>query len=79
MERQIEQTKNDFVVYRALYNEDLHNAIMSKDIEKVELIIAAIQDEHAKYYDFLLFDPDTILDIDMVIWEYELVLKEEAR
>jgi len=77
MKRQIEQTKNDFVVYRALYNEELHNAVMAKDTEKVELIVAELQAQHNKNFDFLLFDQETTLDIDSVIWEYQLVLKEE--
>jgi|GEM_PF-5482043 len=76
MTRQIEQTKNDFVVYRALGNEELHNAIMERDIEKVELIVIELQVQHGKNYDFLLFDQETVLDIDLVKAEIEEGYKE---
>ena len=70
------QSKNDYIIYRAIYNEELHHAIMNKDVEKIEVILEQFNKDHLKYYDFSLYDSNTKICIEYIKAEHEKELME---
>lgn len=70
-------SKNQYILYRGMYNANLHNAIMDKDIAKIETIIDQFTRDHLKYYDFSLYDSNTFIDIDYVYAEHIKQIEED--
>lgn len=64
------QSKNEYILYRAMYNRELHNAIMDRDVETIEVMLEQFTSDHLKNYDFRLYDSNTEIDIDYVYNEY---------
>ena len=73
------QSKNEYILYRAWYNEELHHAIMFKDIEKIEVMLDQFTKDHFKYeYNhFSLYDSNTFIDIDYVKAEHMRQILED--
>ena len=63
-------SKNEYILYRAWYNKDLQDAIMVKDVNKIEAILDQFTKNHLKNYDFELYDQYTEIDIDYVYNEH---------
>ena len=70
-------SKNDYVLNRAIFNEELHNAAITKDAELVESILTRLNEKNMREYDFSLFDVESVLDIDYVHDVHLIELKEE--
>lgn len=65
------QSKNDYVLYRSMYNEELHTSIIDKDVEAIERVLDQLSRVHLKVYDFSLYDSNTEIDIDYVLAEHK--------
>jgi len=72
-------SKNDYVLNRAIFNEELHNAVITKDAERIESILAKLNEKNTKEYDFSLFNVESVLDIDYVHDVHLIELKEEKK
>jgi len=59
-----------------MYNNELHNAIIDKDIQAIEVILDQFTKEHLNNYDFILCDSNTFIDIEYVYAEHDKELKE---
>jgi len=70
------QSKNEYILYRAMYNKELHYAIMFKDIEKIEAMLDQFTKNHLNNYDFSLYDSNTFIDIDYVKAEHMRQIEE---
>jgi len=70
------QSKNEYILYRSMYNNELHNAIMDKDVKAIEAILGQFTKDHLKNYDFSLYDSNTFIDIEYVYAEHDKELKE---
>lgn len=71
------QSKNEYILYRAWYNKELHHAIMFKDVEKIEVMLDQFIKDHLKNYDFSLYDSNTFIDIDYVKAEHMRQILED--
>jgi len=70
-------SKNDYVLNRAMFNEELHNAVITKDAERIESILTKLNEKNMREYDFSLFDVESVLDIDYVHDVHLIELKKE--
>ena len=70
------QSKNEYILYRSMYNNELHNAIMDKDVQAIEILLDEFTREHLKNYDFSLYDSNTFIDIDYVYNEHVKQIEE---
>jgi len=61
--------KNDIVLLKSLFNQSLHDAVMKKDVNKIEKIIQ--EDYQGEYYEA------TILDIEYVYKNHKKELKSD--
>jgi len=64
------QSKNEYIIYRAMYNEELHNAVLAKDVEAIETILDNLTKLHLQNYAFSLYDSNTFIDIEYVYAEH---------
>jgi len=71
------QSKNEYILYRAMYNKELHYAIMLQDVEKIEAMLDQFTKDHLKNYDFSLYDSNTFIDIDYVKAEHMRQILED--
>jgi len=70
------QSKNEYILYRSMYNLELHNAIIDKDVQVIEILLDEFTREHLKNYDFSLYDSNTFIDIDYVYNEHVKQIEE---
>ena len=70
------QSKNEYILYRSMYNNELHNAIMDKDVQAIETILDGLTKAHLKNYTFSLYDSNTFIDIDYVYTEHMREIEE---
>ena len=70
------QSKNEYILYRSMYNNALHNAIMDKDVPAIEILLDGLTKAHLKNYDFSLYDSNTFIDIGYVYIEHMRQIKE---
>jgi len=70
------QSKNEYILYRSMYNLELHNAIIDKDVQAIEILLDEFTREHLKNYDFSLYDSNTFIDIDYVYNEHVKQIEE---
>jgi len=71
------QSKNDYVLYRSTVNEELHNAIMSRDTAKIEAMLEDWNNTNVHGNVFSLFDVNSVLDIEFVRAEHEKEIAED--
>ncbi len=70
------QSKNEYILYRAMYNKELHDAVMTKDVEAIEVLLDEFSKKHLKNYSFSLYDSNTFIDIEYIYSEHLKELKE---
>ena len=70
------QSKNEYILYRSMYNLELHNAVMIKDVQAIEVILDNLTKVHLQNYDFSLYDSNTFIDIDYVYNEHVKQIEE---
>jgi len=71
------QSKNDYVLYRSVVNEELHNAVMSRDFAKIESMLEDWNNTNVHGNQFPLFDMSSVLDIEFVKAEHEKEISED--
>ena len=72
-----QQSKNEYILFRAWYNNELHHAIMLKDVKKVEVMLNQFTKDHLSNCDFSLYDSNTVIDIDYIKAEHMREILEE--
>lgn len=72
-------SKNEYVLLKVMFNEDLHKAVMKKDSKTVEQLITDENEEHQKHYNFSMYDTTSELDIDYVKTKYQRELRALER
>jgi len=70
------QSKNEYILYRSMYNQELHNAVIAKDVQAIEVILDNLTKLHLKNYEFSLYDSNTFINIDYVCNEHVKQIKE---
>ena len=70
------QSKNEYILYRSMYNQELHNAVMIKDVQAIEVILDNLTKVHLKNYEFSLYDSNTFIDIEYVYMEHMREIEE---
>jgi len=71
------QSKNDYVLYRSVVNEELHNAVMARDTAKIEAMLKDWNNTNVHGKGFSLFDVNSVLDIEFVKAEHEKEISED--
>jgi len=71
------QSKNDYVLYRSVANEELHNAVMTRDTAKIEAMLEDWNNTNIHGNQFPLFDVNSVLDIEFVRVEHVKEISED--